>query len=138
MTDYIIIDEPKARLTENLIVNPLIILLAGVFLPLIWSPPLHGRIWLPFLWLALNGYALGSPTLAKEIALGIAGFASWFGFIYAVAYSLDFLGRFHLFTEFVPYIRIINQGIFFIFLYLIVFLQAVPYALHEYLKEQRR
>ena len=39
MQRYQIIDEPKTKPYEYLIVNPIVILLAGILVPLIWSPP---------------------------------------------------------------------------------------------------
>ena len=73
---YQIIDEPQSRpALEMIIINPLAILFAAMIVPLFWNPPLQGRLWMPFLWLAINSYALGSATFRKEMLSIVIGLA---------------------------------------------------------------
>lgn len=134
---YQIVDEPKARALNMLIVDPLVIFFAAIFIPLIWTPPFFGRIWIPLVWLILNGFLLGSPSWIKEIAIACIGFALWWGFIYCVAYIMLYLGYSDYISVVAPYLRILNQGIFFLTLYLLVFIQRTPYEIYSYIKEQR-
>lgn len=132
---YQIIDEPKARLYRHLIVPPLAILLIAVFLPLFWTPPFSGRYWMPFLWLMINGLFLGSYSLKYEWTVSIIG-ALWVYFlpqmcIYGLSY-VDWPGDFR---KTFPYIRLLAQAFFYLFLYLVVFKQERSYALFSYLKE---
>ena len=134
MAGYEIIDEPKPRLHENLIVDPAAIFFVSIFLPLLWTPPFQGQYWIPFVWIIANGYLLGSPTLKKEVGISIAGLALWIGFSVGAVYIID-LSSLKLEAA-APYIRILSRGIFFLSLYLVILKQSVPYGVYKYVKEQ--
>ena len=138
MSVYQIIDEPKTRAQDFLICNPLLILLIGVFLPIFWNPPFNGRIWGPFLWLAVNGFLLGSPTFKKELGLAILAVVCWYSVVYGFGFFIAFNSLMDQVDLIAPYVRILNQALFFLFLYLVVFLQSTPFSIYEYLKEQGR
>jgi len=133
MDSYQIIDEPKSRGYENLILNPLVILFLGIVVPIFWQPPLFGRFWMPVVWLLANGYFLGSPTMLKEVLIGIVG-------CLCIAGSFLLLMYLHqeqeLWRFLVPYFKIFTQAILFFTLYLIVLAQSGPFSIHEYIKEQ--
>ena len=136
MSAYKIIDEPKPTIYSNFVVNPILILFASILLPLFFTLPWYGRFWMPLVWIVLNGFLLGSPTRIKETVIAIAG-CIFFALLYnAVVYLAE--------TDptaanmVIPYYRILNQGAIFFVLYLIVFYQSAPYAIHEYLKEQHQ
>lgn len=135
---YHIIDEPKPRAYEHLIVNPIVILLVGILLPLIWQAPFYGRVWIPLLWALINGYMLGSHSFKSEFLIGVAGAILWFSLPYLVYITLTTFNASEIFDAALPYIQIANQGVFFLTLYLIVFKQMLAYELHNYLKENRR
>ncbi len=133
MSHYQIIDEPKPKRHERFIVDPLAIFFVCVFVPLVWSPPLLGQFWIPIIWLLANGYLLGSPNFKKEILIAVLGCFSFIG----VWLSMGFMTQDKEYiVTLVPYIRIFTQAIFFFTLYMIVFQQAGPFAIHEYVKEQ--
>lgn len=138
MDGYRIIDEPKARFSSQLIVNPLAIFLVAMFLPMFFTPPYYGRVWMPFLWLIVNGVLLGSPTLKKEIAFSVAGTLLWLFLPITVVVLLNSLQMGDFWELLRPYIHICRQAIFFFFLYLIVNAQSLPYGLHQYLKEHNQ
>jgi hypothetical protein len=62
---YQILDDPRPSGLAHLAVNPLWPLLAVMF----------GGTWLSWPWFALNGFAVGSPTRRRELALAAGGFA---------------------------------------------------------------
>ena len=66
---YRIEDEPRPGALAHLVVSPMPILLAAML----------GGPWLAWPWFVLNGIALGSPTLRRElavVAVGVAGAAA--------------------------------------------------------------
>ena len=136
MSAYKIIDEPKPTIYSNLVVNPIFILFASILLPLFFSLPWYGRFWIPLVWIVLNGFLLGSPTRIKEAVIAICGCL----FLVLLYNAIVFLAETDPVTArtFIPYYRILNQGVIFFVLYLIVFYQSAPYAIHEYLKEQHQ
>ena len=130
--DYFIIDEPKPSRWSSLIVSPLAILLAAIFVPLAWTPPFAGRYWIPLLWLAINGWLLGSATKRRElIYLGLGG-GLMPVFFFACIYLIDST---HL-GQASPYIRILLNGILFFTLYLVVFTQSTSYELYRYIHKE--
>ena len=135
MSVYHIIDEPQVKRSENLIVNPTIILLVAIFLPFFWMPPFMGRWWLPFLWLAFNGYFLGSPSLKKEILISIMGLVFMFCLTTGFTY-ISYVEPYSQFKSLSQYAGIILNGTFFFILYLVVFKQNLPYELYNYMKER--
>lgn len=136
MSDYRIIDEPRPRFSTQLIVNPVAILFVAVFLPILFVPPYQGRLWIPFLWLVINGILLGSPTLKKEIILAVVGLCLTFYLPLLIYMLLAYINMADDWQFFLPYIQIARHAVFFFFLYLIINAQTVPYAIHQYLKEQ--
>jgi hypothetical protein len=60
---YRIADEPSPGAMSHLVVNPLWPLL-GLML---------GGVWLSFPWFVFNGYASGSPTRRRELAIALGG-----------------------------------------------------------------
>ena len=136
MNEYRIIDEPRPKFSSQLIVNPLAILLVSIFLPMMFTPPYNGRLWIPFLWLVVNSVLLGSPSIKKEIALAISGLVLTFYLPLAVFLLLSSMQSEDSWQLFQPYVHIARQAVFFFFLYLIINAQTVPYAIHEYLKER--
>lgn len=130
---YHIIDEPKPRMYENLILDPVIILFLSIIVPLFWNPPMAGKFWIPLLWLISNGFLLGSPTLRREIGFAFGGAVLLFITFYGLGVAIS-----NEFKQAVPYLIIILHGILFLTLYMIVFAQTSAYGIHEYLKRQRK
>jgi hypothetical protein len=138
MSTYNIIDEPQVKPQAHLIINPIIIFFAAVFVPLFWNPPFAGSVWMPMVWLCINGYLLGSPTLGKEITYAISGIFC------SLAIPVGFAVLFVLEVNWIPdaeviepYIRITTRATLYLFLYLVIFTQLVPYAIYNYLREQK-
>jgi hypothetical protein len=135
MARYEIIDEPRTKpWGEKLIVDPIVILLAAILVPLIWQPPMLGRFWIPALWLILNGYLIGSSTLGKEIATIIIGTVVWFLVSYGVlafvrSGASPVSGR-----DAYEYLLLLQFAVFFLAMYLVVFRQADSYALFKYMR----
>lgn len=139
MERYRIIDEPEAKSwAEQLIVDPIVILLAAILVPLFWQPPLFGRFWIPMLWIVFNGYALGSPTLGKEIRTLVGGLAAWF--LLLVPYRALMVSGTTSWTQaqVIPYVVILQFGVFFLAMYLVVFRQSTSYALYRYVSGDER
>ncbi len=132
MKNYKIIDEPKVKHLEKLIVHPVIILFAAMIVPMFVAIPYFGRFWIPFVWLIFNGIILGSPTIKKEIAYAILGLASLIGTYYLGVHYYVSLENTKI--SVISYLRIFMTGIFFLFMYLIVFLQEAPYQIYQYIK----
>ena len=130
--DYIIIDEPKARFFEKMIVNPVIILLAAMIIPIFVSLPFYSRWWFPFVWLVFNGIILGSPSIKKEIFYSVIGVALLVTIFFVVQYIYNIYAPFDF--SFINYAIIISNALFFGFLYLVVFSQNAPYQIYEYVK----
>ena len=76
---YHIRDEPEPGRLQHLVVNPSWALLAVM---------LCGA-WLAWPWLALNAYALGSPTRRRELAMVGLGFAGTLVLALAVLWLID-------------------------------------------------
>ena len=137
MAPYQLIDEPQTKSWgDRVIVHPLIILLAAVIVPLFWNPPAFGRYWLPLIWLTVNGIALGSTTLKKELWIMWAG-----GAALAIAFFGAIFGMAFLFPE-IPaamtgkYVGILHIGAYFLLLYLVVANQQMSYDLYAYLRDK--
>jgi len=130
---YTIIDEPKTRFLEHLIINPIFILFAAMIIPLLIDLPFFGRWWLPFAWLIFNSFIMGSPTIVKEAIYTTIGLLTISALFYFVFYLINSGIQFEF--SIVRYIVIFMQGLFFLFLYLIVFLQLAPYQIYQYIKD---
>ena len=76
---YRILDDPRPSGVANLAVNPLWPLLAVMF----------GGTWLSWPWFALNGFAVGSPTRRRELALAVGGFVGSFALALTVLALID-------------------------------------------------
>ena len=139
MARYQIIDEPQTKpWGENLVVNPIIILLAAMLVPLIWNPPALGRFWMPCVWLILNGYALGSATLAREMGYIALGTLGWF-MVVPLTRMIVSTGVVTLpIQDVYDYVVIVQFGIFFLTLYLVVFQQSRSYHLFKYIRGDNR
>ncbi len=135
MSHYHIVDEPKGSQLDKLVVNPIIILFAAIFIPIFITLPFDGRWWMPFAWLAINGYLLGSPTLKNEILISILGVLSLYGLLefFILLSQQDFFSGM---KSFVQYVRIILNGVLFLTMYLVVFKQSVPYEIFTYMREK--
>lgn len=137
MSHYTIIDEPRPGAKQALIMNPMVILLAAIFVPLFWSPPLFGRFWMPLLWLGLNGVFLGSPTLKKELAILVGVLLSLPALFYGVLFVVQQPFWPFAMESAYPYLRISLQGALFIGLYWVTILQTAPYEIFQYARELR-
>lgn len=137
MSNYHIIDEPKVKMAQHLIVNPTAILLAAMLIPIFVSVPLYGKFWLPFVWLIGNGYLLGSPTFWRESLYSMVGMlaiaVAFLGFGYGVQ-----MGSISSPNQLVPYLRVLTNALYFIALYLVVFTQSRPFLVYEYVRQQGR
>lgn len=132
MASYEIIDEPKVGAKHWLIMNPVIILFVAILLPLVWEPPLLGRFWMPFIWLMVNSYLLGSPSFTKECIYSISSIALIFSVIFFAAPVLHNIFQ----TDSIyAYVRLLLQSILFVFLYIIVFTQSPPYEIYQYMHD---
>ncbi len=136
MANYSIIDEPKIKLGHRFIVNPSGILLAAIILPIVFpNIPLYGKFWLPFVWLALNSYWLGSPSFWREQVYAIGGLLAVVAAFFAFGYGV----KSEIITSpntAAPYMRVLVNGLFFTALYCVAFTQNVPYSIYEYVKQQ--
>lgn len=135
MTSYRIIDEPKVKMAQQLIVNPVAILLAAMLVPIFVSIPLYGKFWLPFIWLIVNGYLLGSPTFWRECFYSVFGILAIAGIFIGYGYGI----KTDVITSpnsLAPYMRVLVNALYFIALYLVVFTQSVPFSIYEYVKQQ--
>ena len=137
MSSYLIIDEPQVKFSENLIVNPLMILFVSIIAPMFFNIPFLGKLWLPFLWLSFNGYILGSATFKKEILVVILGSATYMGMFFLAMYVSNYSALLKDPQVIWPYVRISLQAIFFITLYIGVFMQSKSFSIYEYVKESR-
>lgn len=138
MASYRIIDEPKVKLAHRFIVNPTAILLSAIFIPIVFhNIPLYGKFWLPFLWLIVNSYLLGSPSFWRECLYTLLGLCSIAGAFLAFGYCIksDLISAPN---SAAPYLRVIVNGIYFSALYLVVFTQTVPFSIYDYVKQQNQ
>lgn len=132
-SNYRVIDEPNVKSWgERIIINPTFILFAAIFVPFLVTLPLQGRYWMPLVWLTINGIALGSPTLRRELLVmwlgGLLLLISLFGAIFAIKlYQIDL----ELAT---PYLGIGLIAGFFFILYFAVGYQQTSYQLFDYLR----
>lgn len=105
---YHIEDEPRPGGLEHLAVGPVWPFFALMF----------AGSWMAFPWFVLNGFAVGSPTRYRELALAVGGFAGSF----LLAVGLVVLhGRGVLSDAAVPYAEVL----------LTVWKLAVGYVLHH-------
>lgn len=137
MPRYRIIDEPQSKAWgEHFIVDPTVILFAAFIVPLFWDPPFLGRYWIPPLWLIANGYLLGSATLGKEILTILGGMVAWVGVLLVTAFTVNsgLISAENISVN--DYMRIIQFGVFFLMLYLVIFQQSRSYQLFDYVRGQ--
>ena len=124
---YQIIDEPKQRKADYLIVPPILILLASIFLPYYIAP----------IWLLVNSYLLGSPTFRRELIIIIVGSLLLAVFALGSVYLLQQQGE-ELLERFSPYIRLTSRAGYFFMLYWVIALQNAPYELFNYIREANK
>lgn len=135
VSTYRIIDEPKTKLANQFIVNPTAVLLAAMLVPLFVTIPFYGKFWLPFVWLMINSYLLGSPTFWREFFYSICGLliivCAFVGFGYGI--KTEFISSPNRWSS---YFRILVTAIYFIAMYLVVFTQLVPFSIYDYVKNR--
>ncbi|MEM7079026.1 MAG: hypothetical protein AAF513_10400 [Pseudomonadota bacterium] len=135
---YQVIDEPQVRSWgEMIIVNPVLILFAAMIVPMFVSLPIYGRFWMPFAWLALNGWALGSATLKRELITSVLGLIAMSAVVFIPALLISSGVVPFSMEQAQPYIAILLMGALFFLLYLVVFPQERSYQLYEYLRRGR-
>ena len=132
MARYQIVDEPNVKSWgESLILDPTIILFVCIFAPILISIPAFGRFWIPLIWLSLNGFALGSATLKRELLV------LWLGSVLLFSVYIGFIAvanHYGLAPERInPYLRIMVFAGFFLVIYITVFNQQKSYELFKYL-----
>ncbi len=139
MGKYRIVDEPRVKpWAENLIVDPFIVLFVAIFLPIFWDPPFMGRFWMPLVWLLINGFALGSSTLAKEVIYSVAGLSAGVLMVGAVSVMVA-QGIITVPTEqLTPFVRLALFGLFLFTLYSVVMRQSTSYQLFQYTQGSRK
>jgi hypothetical protein len=97
---------------------------------------MFGRFWIPLIWLLVNGYALGSASLRREIVTILVGVLAWLALYFGVAFTLA-SGIVAIPAQAVaPYLRLLLFGVFFLTLYLVVFRQSTSYQLFKYSREK--
>ena len=135
MNRYAIIDEPTVRpWGERIVVDPVLILLAAILVPFFWEPPAFGRFWLGPLWLLINGVALGSASLGKEIIALVVGAGVWLGLFFGTiatinAGLLPYDGR-----DIWEYVVIALFAVLFFTMLFVINLQARSHALFVYVR----
>ena len=82
---YRIEDEPQPGALSHLVVDPMWPLLAVMF----------GGSFVSWPWFAVNGFAVGSPTRRRELALSVGGFVGNF----AITMAIVLLASFEVFGE---------------------------------------
>lgn len=123
---YQIVDEPKPRAISYLIVPPIVILLAAMFLTPYWAA----------LWLVVNGFLLGSRTFWKEVGVLALGATIAFSYLMALSYLTN-AGYFADLPEDALYFKIIFRGICFLFIYWTIFLQNASYEIFKYWQTEK-
>lgn len=136
-TTYDIIDEPKPHLLAKLVVNPTFILLAAIILPFVFSLTTYLRFGLPFGWVILNAFWMGSPARWKTVVIASIGYALTIALPYIAVFIILFFNLRDYLNITIPYIHIAIQALFFFTLYWLVFTQQSAYGIHEYLKSIR-
>lgn len=134
MTSYRIIDEPRLNKSQHLIVDPTLILFAAMLVPMLVNIPLYGKFWLPFLWLMLNSFFLGSPTFWRECVYSVLGICAIAGVYLGYGYGIK-TEVFASPKDVAPYVRVLLNAVYFISLYLVVFTQTGPFSIYQYVRQ---
>ena len=133
MTEYRIIDEPRPRAAEGLIVDPIVILFAAIFVPML-SRWLHLFSWsIPLLWWAFNCWLLRSPNWRREamaMSLAVLGVIA----VIMLTVNLSAFGWFEDPHRIWRYSFILQTAVFFGGLYYAVFQQATAYAIFVHVR----
>ena len=130
---YQIIDEPRVRTWgEHIIVHPILILFVSIFIPLFITLPFYGRFWMPFAWLALNSFALGSATLKREVITCVLSVVALIGVTFSAGLLLQYIDAAPEIVA--PYYRIALMGVLFFAIYLVVYPQERSYEIYQYLR----
>lgn len=137
MTSYQIIDEPKLKSYQHLIVDPILILFISFIVPIFWAPPLYGKFWIPVCWILTNGFLLGSPTYKQELIIAIIGSSLFIGILFGFIHMASINALMIDTKVAAPYVGIIINSFFFLTMYIIVFKQAAPYSIFQYIKENK-
>jgi hypothetical protein len=75
---YRIADEPKPGALARFAVDPLWPFLAVIF----------SGAWLSWSWFVINGFAVGSPTRRRELAIAIGGFVTSAAVLFLLLYAM--------------------------------------------------
>ena len=135
MDRYSIIDEPTVRpWGERIVVDPVLILFAAILVPFFWNPPAFGRFWLGPLWLLINGIALGSATLTKEIVALAVGAAVWLGLFFGTVAAINASLLPFESGDIWEYVVIGLYGVLFFTMLFVLNLQARSHALFVYIR----
>ncbi|WP_016954529.1 hypothetical protein [Catenovulum agarivorans] len=128
---YTIADEPKPKKLSYLVQNPTMIIFASILIPIFWTPPFAGRLWMPLVWIVINGYLLGSISFKKELGIAIGAVFAMFCSFFALG-ALIQLDNFYTSEQMRPYFQLFLNGILFFSLYWISSKQEQSYSLFQY------
>lgn len=132
MEEYRIIDEPRPRAAERLIVDPTFILFAAVLAPMLLRGVYLVAWIIPLLWWAFNAWLLRSPSWRREavaVSLGVLGVVA----VILLTVRLAGLGWFEDPRRIWSYSFILQSAMFFGGLYYAAFQQANAYAIFVHL-----
>jgi len=131
---YTIVDEGQRSRFSSLAIEPLIILFLSMLVPAAYKP-------LVLVWLLANAWFLGDASRWKQlrlVALVVVGVVlSILGLGSYMANMLDAQTATAIAGDVQPYVRLAIYGLFFWLLYRLTTYQAMPYALHEFLNQNR-
>jgi hypothetical protein len=137
VAEYRIIDEPRPRTAERLIVDPTVILFAAMLVPIL-SPWLYLFSWsVPLLWWAFNCWLLRSPNWRREamaMSLAVVGVVA----LIVLTLHLSDYGWFADPRRIWSYSFILQTAVFFGGLYYAVFQQANAYAIFVHVRRGGR
>ncbi len=116
---YRLADEPRPGGLAHLAVNPFWPFLAVMF----------GGVWLSWPWFVVNGFAVGSPTRRKEVAIAIGGFTLT-GLLVLLIVGLAATG--HVPQDGLPYAFLALTAVKLGVTYWIHLLQSSTFEVYEY------
>ncbi len=116
---YRIADEPRPGSLAHLAVDPLWPFLAVMF----------GGAWLSWPWFVINGYAVGSPSRRRELAITISGFVLAAVVLFALFYAF---GSGHLSQRSLPYALVVLTVAKLAITYWLHVLQAETFEIYTY------
>jgi hypothetical protein len=132
---YRIIDEPAPSPLSRVIVNPFVIVIAGMVLPFLLGSVMRNAQLLALFWFAVNGFALRGVTLGREIAWIVGGAALLLAFIPAMELAITSeVVSLSTWMAIGPYIGILRSAAALTVLYRVYLYQHDSYQLHRYLR----